>query len=272
MTSPEFSLSTISCSIDRGVAVVRFDRPDRGNAWTSQMQRDYRRVMAELQVAPEVRVVVLTGAGRAFCVGGDMDSLAAISESGAFTPQQADPLADELFGTDLGSFAFVLRMSKPVIAAINGPAAGVGFVIAAFCDLRYAAAGAKLTVAMPRLGLPAEQGLSWILPRLVGIANAADLLLTGAVVRAEQALEMGLVQRVFPHDDLLEAVLEQARTIAAEIAPSSLEMMKRQLYADLASTLPEAVATADSLTTRALTGNDYREGISAFAERRRPRF
>lgn len=271
MTEAPATAELISYRVSNGVAVITFARPERRNAWTAGMQHQYRAAMARADRDPEVRVVVVTGAGEAFCVGGDMETLDTLADRGTFTPPATTEREDRL-GTDLGSFAFVQRVDKPVIAAINGTAAGTGFILACFCDLRFAAAGAKLTTAMARLGLPAEQGLSWILPRLVGSAAAFELLVASEVVSAERALEIGLVNRVVAAEELLPETIAFAERLAAGISPASARMMKRQLFLDRDRSLAAAIADATTLTTAALTSADFREGVNAFLERRRPAF
>jgi enoyl-CoA hydratase/carnithine racemase len=265
-------VESVRCTVEHGVALLWLDRPERNNAWTPVMRREFRATIAELESNAAVRAIVITGAGRAFCVGGDMEVLDRISGAGVMAAPENDDLSDELFGTDLGTFGFLLRTTKPVVAAINGATAGVGLILASFCDVRFAAAGSKFAVAMSRLGLPAEQGLSWILPRLIGVGHAADLLLAGRVILAEEAEGMGLVNRVFPRDDLLNAATEYAQNIAREISPASTRMMKQQLYADLVGDLPSSVEFANGLMEAALKSSDYREGVEAFRQRRPPQF
>jgi enoyl-CoA hydratase/carnithine racemase len=271
MTGATATAELISYRVANAVAVVTFERPERRNAWTAAMQHQYRVAMVRANQDPDVRVVVVTGAGDAFCVGGDMETLDTLADRGSFTPLPGTEHEDP-FGSELGSFAFVQRVYKPVIAAINGTAAGTGFILAAFCDLRFAAEGAKLTTAMARLGLPAEQGLSWILPRLVGPAAAFELLVASEVVTAERALEIGLVNRVIPADELLPATIAFAERLAAGISPASARMMKRQLFLDLDRSLAASISEATTLTTAALASADFREGVNAFLERRTPAF
>jgi enoyl-CoA hydratase/carnithine racemase len=265
-------VETISCTVAEGVALVLLNRPHRKNAWTPMMRREFRSTMAALETDSAVRTIVITGAGQDFCVGGDMEVLDLISENGAMGLPEREPISDQLFGTSLGTFGFLLKMSKPVIAAINGPAAGVGLILAMFCDVRFAAADCKLAVAMSRLGLPAEQGMSWILPRLIGSGRAADLLFAGRVIRGEEAERIGLVNWVLPREEVLESAMEYARGIARQISPASLRMMKVQLYADLANDLPASIELAEKFMGPAVKGADYREGIEALRQHRLPRF
>ncbi|MGH9113766.1 MAG: enoyl-CoA hydratase-related protein, partial [Acidimicrobiales bacterium] len=207
-------LHAVRYDTDQGVATVTLDRPRRLNAWTGRMHTEYRWCLAEAERDPAVRVVVVTGAGRGFCAGADFGALERNVEAGGYHDGVREPLATPGHGVRPEfdhPFAFHYGMATPVIAAINGPTAGVGLVLACFCDVRFAAAGAKLTTSAPRLGLPAEFGLSWVLPRLVGLGHAADLLLSSRVVLAEEAAVIGLVNRVLPADGLLPFTLDYAR-------------------------------------------------------------
>ncbi|HEY4703767.1 MAG TPA: enoyl-CoA hydratase-related protein, partial [Streptosporangiaceae bacterium] len=161
---------------------------------------------------------------------------------------------------------------KPIIAAINGPAAGVGLVLACYCDLRFAAAGVKLTTSHGRLGLPAEYGLSWLLPRLVGVTRAADILLSSRVVLAEEAEQLGLVNRVFAAEELLPFTVAYARRLATEIAPSSLAVTKLQLYRDLHGDVASSVRDASARMADMMRGGDFAEGVAALTEKRSPAF
>jgi len=271
-------LKVIRREVADGVAVVTLDRPERLNAWTTRMEREYRWVLAQADADPAVRVVVVTGAGRGFCAGADFEALGQLA-GGAEYPSAAT--ADRAGDGDAVTFepgpfghrfTFPLGMSKPVIAAVNGPAAGVGFVLMCFADVRFAAAGAKLTTSFARLGLPAEVGVSWVLSRLIGPAHAADLLFSSRVVLAEEAADMGLVNRVVPADELLPFTLDYARRMAAETSPSSLAVMKRQLWTDLLGDLDTAAQTAERELARMVTEPDFKEGAAAATEKRPPRF
>ncbi|HYD09797.1 MAG TPA: enoyl-CoA hydratase-related protein [Acidimicrobiales bacterium] len=251
----------VRTSVDAGVGVVTLDRPERLNAWTGRMESAFRAAIASFDADPSVRVIVVTGAGRGFCAGADSAALGPMTSTGVY---------DSGVREDVESgFAWLLRLSKPVIAAINGPAAGVGFVLALFCDLRFAVPGAKLTTSFGRLGLPAEYGTSWLLPRLVGRGRAADLLFSSRVVLAEEALTMGLVDRVCFVDD----TLAYARQVAAEISPSSLRTIKQQLWSDLTGgTLDSSVRESTELLHRMVGEDDFKEGVRAMQEKRPPRF
>jgi enoyl-CoA hydratase/carnithine racemase len=262
--------------LDDGVAVVTLNRPDRLNAWTGRMNAEHRFVLAAAERDPDVRVIVVTGAGRGFCAGADTQALEKHAEAGRYDPGvRADELATPGHGVRPEydhAFAFHFGIPKPIIAAINGAAAGVGLVLACFCDIRFAAAGAKLTTAAPRLGFPAEYGLSWVLPRLVGIGHAADLLMSSRVVLAEEAAAIGLVNKVLPPDELLPHTMAYAHALATEVSPAAMAAAKRQLYADLHGDVGTAVAESERLIESMATEPDYAEGVRAWMEKRPPQF
>ena len=261
--------------VDRRIATITLDRPDRLNAWTGRMHTEYRWALQQAESDPGVRVVVVTGAGRGFCAGADSGALEGHVDKGGYDPGTPDDIATPGYGVRPEfdhDFAFHFGMAKPVIAAVNGPAAGVGLVLACYCDLRFATAGAKLTTSAPRLGLPAEYGLSWVLPRLVGIGHATDLLLSSRVVLAEEAATMGLVNKVLAPDELLPHTYAYARALATEVSPAAVREAKRQLYADLHGDVGTAVERSVELLDRMMGDPDYAEGVRAYVEKRPPRF
>src|SRR5947209_3973749 len=245
------------------VALLTLNRPDRLNAWTGEMQLRYFDLLEDCAGRDDVRAIVVTGAGRGFCAGADMENLGAIAEgdgerlSGAHDPRPV---------------TFPLTIPKPIIAAVNGACAGIGLVHALMCDLRFAASEAKLTTAFARRGLVAEHGISWMLPRLIGPARALDLLLSARVVLGDEAGELGLVNRAMPREQLLEASLEYARELARECSPSSMATMKRQVYADMDSSLEPVLSEANRLMFESFGAPDLAEGVASFLERRSPRF
>jgi enoyl-CoA hydratase/carnithine racemase len=253
----------VLCEVQEGVALITLNRPDRLNAWTGEMEGAYFGALERCGGSEEVRVVVVTGAGRGFCAGADMQELQAIGDG------EVDSAA---LDRERRAQTFPLSIPKPIIAAINGPCAGIGLVQALMCDLRFAAEGAKLTTAFARRGLVAEHGISWLLPRLVGQANALDLLLSGRVVLAQEAQALGLVNRVLAPERLLDETLAYARELAVSCSPASMATMKRQVYAALEQGLPEALADADRLMVESFTAPDFVEGVTSFLERRDPHF
>ena len=249
--------------VQDAVAVLTFNRPDRLNAWTPELQTRYFDLLEECASRSDVRAIILTGAGRGFCAGADMQGLEEIA--GGDGERQAG-------APDPRPVTFALGIPKPVIAAINGPCAGIGLVHAVMCDMRFAAAGAKMTTAFARRGLVAEHGLSWMLPRLVGPAGALDLLLSGRVVLGAEAAELGLVNRAVDDDRVLEETLDYARMLATECSPASMAAMKRQVYADYEHTLAESLDEANRLMAESFSRPDFAEGVQSFVERRSPDF
>jgi enoyl-CoA hydratase/carnithine racemase len=259
--------------VSDGIATITLSRPHRLNAWTGRMHTEYRWCVARAEDDTATSVIVVTGEGRAFCAGADAAALEGHIEKGGYDPGTPGPMATPGYGVRPefdANFAFHFGLTKPVVAAINGPAAGVGLVLACYTDIRFAAAGAKLTAAHGKLGLPAEYGLSWLLPRLVGVARAAELLLSSRIFLAEEAHEMGLVHKVCEPDDVLARATEYARNLAATVAPSSLAETKRQLYADLHRDVASAVTDSEELLNRMTREPDYREGVRAWLEKRTP--
>ena len=254
--------------LDSGVAVVTFNRPERMNGWGGGLAAGFYAGMDAAEADPDVRAIVVTGRGRAFCAGADMGDLSSISAAGVEHAGEADVSA--LVGERHP--LFVTTMSKPVIAAINGACAGIGLTQALMCDVRFAAAGAKFTTSFVRRGLIAEYGISWILPKVVGWGAALDLLMSGRVFYAEEALELGMVKQVVAPDELLDRAVEYAADIAANCAPSSLAVIKRQVYGDALREAADASERAETLMHESMQRPDFIEGITAFFEKRSPNF
>ncbi|CAO3427878.1 enoyl-CoA hydratase-related protein [Azospirillum endophyticum] len=244
-----------------GVATITFNRPETLNAWTPEMERLLRRAIDQAAQDDAVRVVVLTGAGRGFSAGADLS-------------RERSPLVTPPAGT-AGDFSqryrYLMDVPKPLIAAINGPAAGLGLCLALYCDLRFVAEGAKLTTAFAPRGLIAEHGSAWLLSRLIGPMNAADLLMSGRTFLADEAQRLGLA-RLLPAEGFAEAVADYARSLASHVSPRSLRVIKRQLVLAHDQTLVEAIHLADAEQWDSLQSDDFREGVAAFRERRAPRF
>lgn len=270
-------LSATRFVVDGHVATVWLDRPHRHNAWTGRMHAEYRWILAHLDALPDVRAVVVTGTPPAFCVGGDSDALAGHSERGSYDSGLSGTEARPGYGVrpELDQdFAFQFAMRFPIIAAINGASAGIGLALALFCDLRFAAATAKCTTAAPKLGLPAEYGLSWILPRLVGVTRATDLLLSGRVFTPAETAEWGLWNGVGSDGaEALRMAQEYAVQLATTVGSAAVRMTKRQIYDDLLSSdVGGAIAESNRLLAEAMGTAEYREGVAALRERRPPRF
>jgi enoyl-CoA hydratase/carnithine racemase len=268
-------LKVTQYAVQDRVATVTLHRPERLNAWTGRMHAEYRALLARASDDPAVRVIVVTGSGRGFCAGADSRALEGHVERGGYDAGLGDEVALPGYGVRPefdADFAYHFGIPKPIIAAVNGPAAGVGLVLACYCDLRFAARGAKLTTSHGRLGLPAEYGLSWLLPRLIGVTRAADLLLSSRVVLAEEAEQLGLVNRVLPPEELLAQTYAYAGALARDIAPSSLAATKLQLYRDLHLDAASSVEDAGVRMAEMMKGPDFAEGVAALTEKRPPEF
>lgn len=268
---------TIRHETDGHVATVWLDRPHRHNAWTGRMHAEFRQVMHDLELDDRVRVVVVTGTPPAFCVGGDSEALAAHADQGGYDtglpPEPARP------GTRVrpefdDDFAWMMGYRTPIIAAVNGAAAGVGLALALFCDLRFGSAPAKLTTAAPKLGLPAEYGMSWILPRLVGATRAADLLLSGRIVTVGETESWGLWNGVAADGDATLALAhDYADLLVRSTGPTAVSTTKAQLYQDLhRHDAAASVAQSKRLLDEAMGTAEYREGVAALREKRPPSF
>jgi enoyl-CoA hydratase/carnithine racemase len=225
-----------------------------------------------------VRAIVFTGAGRGFCAGADMDLLSAAAGQRAESksPHAQAPIFDHHGSRPLDvnytkRFSYLLRTKKPIIAAINGPIAGIGLCMALFCDLRFMADTAKLTTSFARRGLIAEHGMSWMLPRLVGPMNALDLMFSARMVEAVEAERLGLV-RVLPSERFLEVVQAFASELTSLSSPRSIGVIKRQVYDSLFQSMAEAWDTADEEMMKSFESDDFKEGVAHFIEKRPPAF
>ena len=260
------------------VATVTLNRPEKLNAWTGVMGREVRQAMDEAARDESVRVIILTGAGRGFCAGADMQLLSGIVDAGTVRegderPARSPSAADAPARADFrGPYAYFPTVPKPIIAALNGATAGLGLVIALYCDLRIAADTAVFTTAFSRRGLIAEHGVSWMLPRLVGLQHGLDLLLSARKISAADAVAMGLVSQVRPAASLMDDVRAYAREMADLVSPRSIRVMKRQIWEAQFQSLAEATAVAGEEMTRSFTSEDFKEGVAHFVEKRPPRF
>ena len=254
------------------IATITLNRPDRMNAWTPIMERDVRQAMETAAADDSVRVIVLTGAGRAFCAGADMDALKTLDPDDIKRAGILPPF-DMNRGPDWQTrYGYYPSIGKPIIGMLNGATAGIGLVHALYCDLRFAADNTVFTTAFARRGLIAEHGISWMLPRIVGHANALDLLMSARRVQSDEALRIGLVNRIYPPDQLAEQTYADARDLADFVSPSAISVIKRQVYAVPFQTLAEATIDANREMIVALRGSDFREGVASFMEKRPPRF
>lgn len=259
-------MSTDELIVDQcdGVLTLTLNRPERLNAISGPMLAALSAELDRANVNPEVRVVVLTGAGRGFCAGLDLkaradgDDMSGATDLRLFDLHNTPPLV-------------LHRMDKPVVCALNGPAAGYGMDMALGCDIRIASDRAKLGAVFVRRGVLPESGGTWYLPRLVGWAKAAEIAFMGDVLDAERSLELGLVNRVVPHDDLMDEVRAVAARIASN-APYSVQATKRMMRLGMDETFETAVDHTYLQLRPMFTSEDFREGMSAFLERRDPEF
>jgi enoyl-CoA hydratase/carnithine racemase len=274
------------------VATITLNRPNRLNAWTPLMAEEVRSAMEKAADDDDVRVIILTGAGRGFCAGADMAALEDAVDHGVSAldgTKTAEQGVSVLTGTKTGAereeinasniredfrkrYSYFPAIPKPIIAAINGPAAGLGLILTLYCDLRFASEKARLSTAFSRRGLIAEHGVSWMLPRIVGMSRALDLLFSARMIDAQEALRIGLVDRVFPEEGLMNGVMAYALDLAASVSPRSLRVIKKQVYDAQFQTLAEATERADEEMILSIQSEDFKEGVAHFLEKRPPKF
>lgn len=269
----------IEYEISAPAAIVRLNRPEKLNAFTYPMMEEFRHALARAEADESVTGIILTGAGRGFCAGMDMNALDQQADAGGVaqvgaprSTLRASPGDREMGPNFRSGFTYLMTIRKPIVAAINGPCAGLGMSIALLCDLRFASGEARFITSFSQRGLVAEHGQSWILPRIVGPSRALDLLWSSRRVGAEEALEIGLVDRLFPGAGLLDGANGYIEELARGTAPNSLKTIKQQIYRHLNMSLEEAMNETDRLMNESLTARDFKEGISSFLERRPPRF
>jgi enoyl-CoA hydratase/carnithine racemase len=274
------SYQEILYSVSERVATVTLNRPDKLNAWTGQMGTEVRGAMTAANGDERVRVIILTGAGKGFCAGADISLLAGVVSSGGVPEGAAEALRHQAAAHTnpnvppdfQGTYSYFPSLNKPVIGAINGHAVGLGMVIALYCDLRFASSEAKFSTAFARRGLIAEYGIAWMLPRLIGLPNALDLLLSARTVGPEEALRLGLVNRVFPSDSFVAGVRAYAQELATQVSPRSMAAIKQQVYSALFQTLEEATVSSERAMLESLKSEDFKEGVAHFVEKRAPDF
>jgi len=260
------------------IATITLNRPDKLNAWTMKMENEYRHAMAEAEKDDNVRVIIVTGAGRGFCSGADKSLLSDVMSGNLDTNDSGDSL-DAAPGAGNGmsddfhkQYNFPLAVKKPILCAVNGAAVGLGFVHTLYCDIRWASDQAKFSTIFSQRGLVAEHGSSWMLPRIVGLENAIDLLYSGRTIDAAEAQRMGLVSRVVPHDQLMASVRDYATMLATQCSPRSLADMKREIYNALTQSFGQAYDVTVDDMVNSFGSEDFREGISSLIEKRPAQF
>ncbi len=266
--------------VQDGIAKITFNRPDKLNAWTPQMGEEIFSAMQSADQDPEVRVIVLTGSGRAFCAGADMEVLswvinldtAKLSEKEI--QEQFFPLRKKEGAKPdyQWSFSYFPALDKPVIGMVNGHAVGFGLVMALYCDIRFVSDSARLCTAFSRRGLVAENGLSWVLPRLIGLPKALDLLISGRTIDGKEAYDMGMANYVVSDDDLETETMKYAKDMADNCSPRSMRLIKKQVYEGLLGALNEATELSNKETILSFGSADFKEGVAHFLENRPPRF
>jgi enoyl-CoA hydratase/carnithine racemase len=271
--------NAITTNRSGAAAIITLNRPDSLNAFTYPMMDEFRHALYVAEQDDSVTAIVLTGAGKGFCAGMDMNALNTLSATGE---QEGAGSAGVDFnvmpgnrdmGDDFASgFTYLMTIRKPVIAAVNGACAGLGLSIALLCDMRFAADSAKFVTSFSQRGLVAEHGQSWILPRVVGPSRALDLFWSSRRVMADEAKEIGMVDRVFPADQLIDRTLAYVNELAASAAPNSLMVMKQQVYRHLNMSLGEAMRETNVLMDDSIVKDDFKEGVASFLEKRPPNF
>ena len=260
---------------EEGIATIWLSRPKRMNAWTGRMHTEYRYLLSRAEQDQGVRGIVVTGRGKGFCVGGDSDALTGHVKKGGYDSGTSDEIEWPGYGVsdDFDAlFAYHYGLSKPIVAAINGPVAGVGLALACFVDIRFAAPGIKLTTAHGKLNLPAEYGLSWVLPRLVGLGRANDLLLTSRVFYSEEALTMGLVNQLFDSVNIVQQARGYLHEMVRAVSPNSIKQTRWQIYKDLHRDAASSVEDSEKLLKEMMKEQDYQEGVQAFLDKRNPKW
>jgi enoyl-CoA hydratase/carnithine racemase len=256
-------------TVEDPVAIITLNKPDRLNAWNRQMESEVKHAIRAAERDSAVVGIVITGAGRGFCAGADMQDLAAIqANSGG-----ANIATYDSDGGDFdGRFTWLLAVKKPVIAAINGPVAGMAVALILCCDLRFIAEDAAIITSFSHRGLIAEWGVAWLLPRMVGTGNALDLLFSSRRVLGTEATQMGLAQKVLPTGEVVAHSVAYIQELAAHAAPMSLAIIKEQIYTQLVATLGQSEIAAREEMTASFARPDFQEGVNSFVQKRLPQF
>ncbi len=259
------------------VAIITMNRPDALNALTGRMMAEMRHAFAAAEKDPAVVGMVLTGAGRGFCAGADMAGLSATASGERGEAPDLSDLDAKPGNPDMGpnfeiTYTYLLALQKPLIAAINGPCAGLGFCYSCLADMRIVERQAKFTTAFSQRGLIAEHGCSWLLPRLIGTGRALDLLWSARKFTGEEAKELGLAERLVEQGESLQTAIDYIKQLASVVSPTSIKVIKAQVYRHLNMELGEAMAETNTWMAESLKREDFKEGVSSFMEKRLPKF
>ncbi|MEE4300397.1 MAG: enoyl-CoA hydratase-related protein [Pseudomonadales bacterium] len=273
-------LQDVDYRVEDGVAVVTLDRPNKMNAWTGAMDAGVYQCMQAATEDDAVRVIVLTGNGRGFCAGADMENLLSIqaaakegSQDGGIASGAEDRRIDKSVPAAFGGrYSYFASVPKPVICAVNGACAGMGMAIALFTDLRLWSSEGRMSTIFAKRGLIAEWGLTWTLNQLCNPAVAADLLFSARFVGAEEALRIGLANAVYPKETFMDDVMAYAKDMATNVSPRSLRVMKQQLWNDVFGDLQSSLDRAETEMKATFGTEDFKEGVAHFVEKRAPRF
>ena len=272
----------ILVNTDKGVTTITLNRPDKLNAWTPTMGNEVKNAIEVAGQDKECRCIIVTGSGRGFCAGADMGGLKNRADGSGAKPIEVDMeikpyKADKGLGPDIiddfeGRFAYMYNCPKPIIAMVNGACAGIGLIFTLYADLRFVNQDAKLTTAFASRGLIAEHGIAWMLPRLIGEANALDLLLTARIFKGDEAASMGLANKSLPTEELANYVNDYAENMAHKASPRSLAIMKRQIRASYSQTFIKSLEEANEQMLASFEEFDFKEGVNSFMEKRPPKF
>jgi enoyl-CoA hydratase/carnithine racemase len=263
--------------VDNPVAVITMNRPDQLNALTGRMMAEIRHALAAAEADSNVVGIVLTGAGRGFCAGADMQGLSDTAAGGGGAAEDLSELKADAGDPEMGenfqvTYSYILSVTKPIIAAVNGPCAGLGFVYATLCDMRFIERQAKLTTAFSQRGLIAEHGSSWLLPRLIGAGNALDLLWSARKLLGDEAKEIGWAERVVEEGQSVQAAVDYIKMLAETVSPTSLKIIKAQVYRHMNSELGPSLKETNAWMAESLEQDDFKEGVASFLEKRSPDF
>lgn len=276
-------LQDLTLEIRGNIAVITLNRPDKLNAWTAAMEKSMRTALVSCAKDDAVRAIIITGAGRGFCAGADMNLLQKIDPDAGEKRELAqanDGAADDWdrsLGPDIsahmgGRFGYMPQIPKPIIAAINGPCAGLGMVFALWCDMRIGAEDMFFTTSFAKRGLIAEHGISWLLPELAGHAVAMDLLFSARRVDADEARSIGFLNKTVPTQELVNEAVSYAQEMADSVSPRSVAVMKAQVWKARFQSLSDAIDTGDSEMQKSFASEDFKEGVEHFVQKRAPRF